>query len=404
MNYFLFALRNLKRKGIRSWLTLIGIFIGIAAVVSLMSLGDGLKIAVTSQFGIESTEIISVQAGGSSFSAPGSDVVKPLTKSDVRAINELSSVEFAVGRTIETIKLEYNDVVQITSAVSIDEEYEKELYSIMDIDAEFGRLLKPGDSKKVLLGNNFYNADTNGFDKTLTAGKEILVNGESFNVVGILNKKGSFIYDASVMIFDKDLEELAGYGENVDIISIKVHNKDFISKAKEDIEKLLRERRNVDVGSEDFVVSTPESTLSQVNQVLDAIQIFVIIIASISILIGAVGIINTMTTSVLERRREIGIMKSIGARNSQIFLQFFIESGFLGIIGGAVGIIFGTLIGYFGTLTINNFFGATTLPRINFSLIFFSLLGSFVIGSAAGIFPAMKAARQNPIHALREES
>jgi putative ABC transport system permease protein len=403
MNYFVFALRNLYRKGIRSWLTLLGICIGIAAVISLISLGSGLKIAVTSQFGVSSTEVITVQAGGSGFSAPGTDVVTPLTEDDVRAISNLGSVEFATETNIETVKFEYNDKIQIGYAYSVEEEYRKEIYEIDKDETEYGRLLKSGDSGKVVLGHNFYDGETNGYGKSITPGKQIIINGESFKVVGILKKKGSFILDGSVMMYEDELEELAGYGENVDVITVKVRDKDFIDKAKEDIEKLMRNRRDVDVGSEDFTVSTPESSLSQVNQILDAIQIFIIIIASISILIGIVGIVNTMTTSVLERRKEIGIMKSIGARNSQIFAQFFIESGFLGLIGGLVGIIFGISFGYAGTIAINNFLGVDTRPEINFFLIFFALFGSFLIGSLAGIFPAMKAAKQNPIQALMEE-
>lgn len=404
MNYFLFALKNLRKKGIRSWLTLLGICIGIAAVVSLISLGSGLKLAIISQFGVASTEIISVQAGGFGFSLPGSDVVTPLTRSDVRAINQLSSVEFAVARNIETVKIEYNDMLVITSASSIEEDYEDELYEIMDVGTQYGRLLKSGDSGKIILGNSFYDKDSNGFGKDITPGKDILVNDESFEVIGILEKKGSLTYDGIVFVYDDELEELGGYGDDVDLITVKVRDKDFIDKAKEDIEKLMRNRRDVDVGSEDFVVSTPESSLSQVNQILDAIQIFVIIIASISIIIGAVGIINTMTTSVLERRKEIGIMKSIGARNSQIFAQFFVESGFLGLVGGIFGILLGVLLGYFGTSAINSFFGVDASPEINFFLIFFSLFGSFLIGITAGVFPAMKAAKQNPVHALRGES
>ncbi len=403
MNYFLFAFKNLKRKGIRSWLTLLGICIGIAAVISLISLGNGLKIAVTSQFGVSSTEVISVQAGGYGLSIPGSGVVNPLTKDDVRAINGLTSVEFAIGRNIETLKLEYNNKLRIVPAYSIAEGYEKEIYDISDLEAEYGRLLKKGDSGKVILGYNFYDGATNDLGKTITPGKEILLNEKSFKVVGILKKKGSFLNDGSIFMYDKELEELANYGDTVDIITVKVRNKDLIDKAKEDIETLMRKRRNVKIGSEDFTVSTPASSLSQVNQILDAIQIFIIVIASISILIGSVGIINTMTTSVLERRREIGIMKSVGARNSQIFEQFFIESGFLGLIGGMFGTILGLLLGYVGTIAINNFLGANTHPEINFFLIFFALIGSFSIGAAAGIFPAMKAAKQNPVQALTEE-
>ena len=402
MNYFSFAFRNLYKKGIRSWLTLIGICIGIAAVVSLISLGSGLKLAVTSQFGVGSTEVISIQAGGYGFSYPGLGVVNPLTQDDVNAIDSLSSVEFAFGENIETVKLEYNDFMQVVSVYSVDDNYIKKNNEISEFEAEYGRLLEKGDSGKVVLGNGFYDGKTNGFEKNIVIGRDILINNESFKVIGILKNKGSLIYDNTVLVSDNDLEKIGSYGDNVDLITVKVRNKDLMNKAKEEIEKLMRDRRDVDIGSEDFTVSTPESSLQQVNQILDAIQIFVIIIASISIIIGAVGIVNTMTTSVLERRKEIGIMKSVGARNSQIFIQFFVESGFLGLVGGGAGVLLGIFLGYVGTSAINSFIGSETLPEINFYLILFSLFGSFLIGALAGIFPAMKAARENPVRALRE--
>lgn len=403
MNYFTFAFRNLRKKGIRSWLTLLGIFIGILAVVSLITLGSALKVAVSSQFGAGSTEVISVQAGGLSYGAPGSLVVNPLTKDDVEEINKLSSVEFAIGRNIVTGKLEYNDILGVGSAYSIEEGYEKEIYEITDdIEAEYGRLLKSGDSGKVVLGANFRDGNTNGFGKDILPGKTIILNDEDFEVVGILKKKGSFIYDWTVFMYDDELNDLTGNSvDTVDLIDVKVRDKDMIDKAKEDIERLLRQRRDVDVGEEDFEVTTPESTLETVNSVLGAIQAFVIIIASISIIVGCIGIVNTMTTSVLERKKEIGIMKAIGSRNSQIFLQFFVESGFLGLIGGFFGILFGVLIGYMGTVGINSWIGGSITPVINWYLIFFALLGSFLIGAVAGIVPAMHAAKQNPVEALR---
>lgn len=402
MNYFEFAFRNLRKKGIRSWLTLLGIFIGILAVVSLITLGNAMKVAVNSQFGVTNTEIISVQAGGLQYGVPGSLVTNPLTTDDVEAIDKLSSVEFAIGRNIETGKMEYNDILAVGSAYSVIEGREKEIYEITDdVEAEYGRLLKSGDYRKVVLGANFRDKDTNPFGKEIVPGKKVLINDVEFEVVGILKKKGSFIYDWTAFIYDDELKDIMDYGEDVDLIDVKVKDKEIIDRTKEDIEKLLRQRRDVDVGEEDFEVTTPEAMLEQINSVLGAIQAFVIIIASISILVGSIGIINTMTTSVLERKKEIGIMKSVGAKNSQIFLQFFIESGFLGLIGGIVGAVFGVLVGYLGTLGINNWIGSTIQPEISFVLIFFVLLGSFVIGSCAGIFPAMQAAKQNPVEALR---
>ena len=163
----------------------------------------------------------------------------------------------------------------------------------------------------------------------------------------------------------------------------------------------MRKTRDVKKGEEDFEVSTPDAALSQVNDVLTGVQIFIVMIASISIIVGAIGIINTMTTSVLERRKEIGIMKAIGARNSDIFFQFFIESGLMGLVGGIVGVIIGVLIGYMGTVGINNFVGSESEPSISLVLISLTLFGSFIIGSIAGIIPALRAARQNPVDALR---
>ena len=402
MNYFVFAFRNLRKKGIRSWLTLLGIFIGVLAVVSLITLGSALKVAITSQFGAGSTEVITVQAGGLQYGPPGSQVTKPLTVSDAEAISKLPSVEFAIGRNIVTGKLEYNNILGIGSAYSISEGYEREVYEILDdVKPEYGRLLKNGDYKKVVLGNNFYDGDTNGFGRDIVPGKKVLINDIEFEVVGILKKKGSFIYDWTVFMYDNDLKQIDNYGDNVDLISVKVRDKDLIEKVQEDIEKLMRQRRNVDAGEEDFSVTTPASSLETVNSVLGAIQAFIIIIASISILVGSIGIVNTMSTSVIERKKEIGIMKAIGSRNSQVFLQFFVESGFLGLIGGTIGALFGILVGYAGTFGINSWLGTEIQPTISLALIFFTLLGSFFIGAIAGIIPAMHAAKQNPVDALR---
>jgi len=401
MNYFRFAFRNLRKKGVRSWLTLLGIFIGILAVVSLITLGNAMKVAVTSQFGAENTEIITIQAGGLQYGPPGSFVTNPLITEDVEAINKISSVEFAVGRNIKTGKLEYNDILGIGSAISIPEGYEKEIYEVIDdIEVEYGRLLESGDSGKVLLGHNFLDGETNGFEKDIVPGRTVLINDENFAVVGILKKKGSLLVDWTVYIYEDELNDLVGNEDTVDFIEAKIKSKDLMDKAEEEIEKLMRQRRDVDVGNEDFSVTTPEATLETVNSVLGAIQAFVIIIASISIFVGSIGIVNTMTTSVLERTKEIGIMKSIGATNSQIFSQFFIESGFLGLIGGIFGVLFGILIGYAGTLAINNWLGSDIGFQFDYILILFTLMGSFLIGAVAGITPAMQAAKKNPVEAL----
>lgn len=403
-DYFSFGFKNLRRRGIRSWLTLLGIIIGIAAVVSLISLGDGLKTAVTSQFGLSSTNVIIIQAGGlNSFGPPGSGVVNPLTQGDADAIEKIGNVEIAIARIIETIKIEFNNKLIIGNVYSIEEGTKRQYdYDAQGIEILSGRLLDDGDTNKVVLGNNFLNKDKNGFGKAISAGDKITINNKSFQVAGILKKKGSFYLDQSIAMNKNSLKELTGNGEDVDAISAIVENKDYIERTKEDIIKLLRQRRDVNKGEEDFEVQTPDAILETVNNVLGGIQTFIVVIAFMSIIVGLIGIINTMTTSVVERQKEIGIMKAIGAKNSDIFLQFFIESGLFGLIGGIIGIILGVNMGFFGTILINNFLGSTSTPSIDLYLILFSLIGAFVIGSIAGVFPAMKAAKQRPVDSIRK--
>jgi len=403
-DFFSLALKNLKHRGIRSWLTLLGIFIGVAAVVSLISLGNGLQLAVASQFGVSENELITIQAGGlSGYGPPGSNVVNPLTQDDVDAIERLSRVENAVRRNINSGKVEFNDKVQFRYVGSIPDNKEDRdlIYSQLDMETISGRFIEEGDYGKVLVGYNFYAKEEEWNGKPITTGKKILVNDKSFEVVGVLDKQGSLIMDNVVIMNEQDMEPLFGFGDEADIIVAKPKSKDELQKTKEDIEKLLRFRRDVDVGEEDFEVSTPEAALATVNSILTGVQIFIVIVASISIFIGAIGIINTMTTSVLERKKEIGIMKSIGAKNEHIFIQFLVESSLLGLIGGISGAIFGSLIGALGTFGLNNWLGTELTPDINFVLIFFTLLGSLIIGGAAGIIPALRAAKQNPVEALR---
>ncbi|MBW3020598.1 ABC transporter permease [Candidatus Woesearchaeota archaeon] len=402
LDYIRIAWRNLTHRSLRSWLTLLGIFIGVAAVVSLIGLGEGLKAAVSSQFGISSTEVISVQAGGiSGLGPPGTAVSKPLVNEDVEEIRKLSTVELSFARVLEGGQLEFNNIVGFGAAMSMpDGENRKFAEEALELETVSGRLLKDGDNKRVVLGYNFMKED-NGFEKPIKVGNTVLLEGERFEVVGILEKKGSFIFDNIVAVNEEPLRDLVDNHDEVDIIAVKVKNKELMDKAKEDIEKLMRKRRDVKIGEEDFEVQTPQAALSTVNSVLSGVQIFVGMIALISVLVGALGIVNTMTTAVLERKTQIGVMKAIGARNSDIFYQFLIESGIMGLIGGIIGVTVGSIIAYVGTIGINNFLGAQISPSLNMMLIVTTLIGTFTIGCIAGLVPAMNAARQKPVDALR---
>jgi putative ABC transport system permease protein len=401
-DYLKLAVNNLTHRKLRAWLTMLGIFIGIAAVVSLIGLGDGLRIAITSQFGISTTEVLTVQAGGlSAAGPPGSGVVNQLTEEDVKAIERLSVVEKAIPRILQSGKLEFNDKVVFGFTMSIPDGEKRDFtYEVLEIEPEEGRLLKDTDSGKVVLGNNFI-TDGVGLGKEVHVGNSVLIQDEKFEVIGITEKKGSIIFDNIVHIQEDELKELFDIEERVDVIAVQIKDVQLMDKGKEDIEKLLRKRRDVKEGEEDFSVQTPASVLQQLSDVLVGVSIFIAIIASISIIVGAIGITNTMFTSVTERKKQIGIMKSIGAKNRDIFLLFLFESGMLGMFGAFVGTLVGTLISFFGTLGINSWVNASASPQINLVLIFSALFGGFLIGSVSGVIPALRAAKLTPVNAMR---
>ena len=402
-DYAVFSLKNLRSRGLRSWLTMIGIFIGIAAVVSLIGLGEGLRLAITSQFGFLGPDVLAVQASGIAFAGPpGQAVANPLSDELAAKIEKINGVEAAFNRYIESITLEFNDKQSIGIAGSSPKGENRKIFETMlNLKADEGRLLKDGDAKKVVLGNDFKKKDT--FGKGIKVGDRVLVNGITFEAVGILEKKGSFIFDRIVMINEEPMIDVLGIDKKeVSAVAIKVKDQNNIAQVKEDIEKLIRKERDVEKGEEDFQVQSPQQILEALNSTLFAVQLFVYIIAAISLAVGGIGIMNTMYTSVLERTKEIGIMKSIGARNSAIFTMFFIESGLLGTVGGVIGILLGMGFAYGISFLGRLFLGSSLIQAsINPLLIAGALVFSFVLGTLFGVLPAYQASKLNPVDSLR---
>jgi len=401
-DYFIISIKNLRNRKLRSWLTMIGIIIGIIAVVSLISLGQGLKVVISSQFGDIGTDKLALQASGG-FGPPGTDVVKPLTKDHLEKVKKVNGVKIAAGRLLRNGKLEHDDHVGFGMAATMSEgDGRKLIESALNLEAKQGRLLRDGDSKKVLLGNNF-GEENAGFGKQIIVGSKVLIQEKQFQVVGILKKVGSFITDNLVLVEEDDLREILDIDdEDYDIIVMQVNQNADIKVVQENVEKLMRKERDVKKGEEDFTVQTPQAILGQVNSTLFAVQLFVYIIASISIIVGGIGIMNTMFTSVLERTKQIGIMKSIGARNSTIFSLFFIESGLIGGVGGIIGAIFGVIIAmsfaFVGRLLLGS---ELIMAEVSIWLVLGSIFGSFILGSIFGVIPAINASKLHPVDALR---
>ncbi|MBD3314079.1 FtsX-like permease family protein [Candidatus Woesearchaeota archaeon] len=397
------AFENLRKRGLRSWLTMIGIFIGIAAVVSLIGLGEGLRTAINAQFGFLGPDVLSVQASGVTYGPPGQGAVNPLSDEIVDEIRKVGGVEVAFNRYIATVKMEYNDVQIVTSAISVPEgDNRKVLERMMNVKSEEGRLLKDGDTRKIVLGNSFAEAD-NQFDRSVRVGDSILLNDIGYDVVGVMESKGSFLFDNAVLVNEPELlNSLRDDDGTTDIIAIKAKNINDIPAIKKDVEKLLRKERDVDEGEEDFIVESPQQTLESLNSTLFAVQLFVYIIATISLLVGGIGIMNTMYTAVVERTKEIGIMKSIGARNSTIFTIFLIESGFLGTVGGIIGITLGVSFAY-GLAFIGKIALGSELiqAHVGLWLILGSLVFAFVLGTFFGVMPAYQASKLQPVESIR---
>ncbi len=407
--YFNLAFVNISHRKLRSWLTMIGIFIGIAAVIALMGLGSGLRVAILSQFNFLGSDILSVQASGITAGPPGSGVVDPLSDELVDKIEKIDGVEGAYNRWIESTTIKFNSIQTIGYVASIPMGDKKRIFEVMfNVEMMQGRMLKDSDKYRVVVGGNFAEEDVAGqgnvFKKPVSVGDNILLNDKKFEVVGIFEKKGNFILDGAVYMNEDILLDVFGDDGTTDIIAVKVRDEKEIDKVKEDVEKLLRKERNVDEGEENFQVSSPQNILNTLNDTLSAINIFVAVIAGISLLVGGIGIMNTMYTSVLERTKEVGIMKAIGAKNSTIFALFFIESGFLGMTGGIIGVLIGLVLAYGGAFLGRLILGVNLIQaNVSIFLIIGALIFSFILGTVFGILPAMRAASLQPVESLRSK-
>ena len=407
-DYFKVGISNLFHRKTRSWLTMIGIFIGIAAVVGLISLGQGMKEAIGNVFlNIGSDKLAVMAKSGLQFSGPpGSSTASNLTTHDEDVIRRVNGVDEVGARLIKPAKLEFNNEVKFYFAASMpdDEEGRKLITEFNRYETEEGRLLKKGDRLKAFIGNSVANKGVFR-KKKIELGNKININGIDFEVVGILKKTGNPQQDRVVIVPEDALREVLKIDrKKVDVIAVKVQKGVDINKVADDIEKAMRRDRNLDISKEDFEIQTPQQILSTLNNILTIVEIVLIGIAAISLLVGGIGIANTMYTAVIERTKEIGVMKSVGAQNRDILLIFVIESGLLGLVGGAIGIAIGIGLSKLVEYLAFQFLG-TSLIKAFFPwyLIAGSLLFSFLVGTISGFFPARQAANLKPVDALRYE-
>lgn len=399
-DYFKLAFRNMKKKRMKSFLTLVGILISIATIFVLISLSLGLEIAIQEQFEKLGTDKLYVMPAGQ-FGPPGSSATAAeLTESDVNAIETISGIKEVTSYIAGNSKIEFKKTLKFVMILGI--EPDKMEVAFGSYEVQDGRLLKSTAGKEVMLGHDYKYSDFLG--QPVEVGNTILINDVEFKVVGIVEKIGNSQDDRQVYIPKEAFREVFDIPERVDFIVAQVDNTDAIDEIADKVEKKLIKTRDLKKDNPDFSLLTPEELLSSFKTVLNIVTFFLIGIAAISLVVGGINIANAMFTSVLERTREIGVMKAVGAKNSDILYIFVIESGLLGLVGGILGVLLGMGIGKIIEYVAINQIG-TNLLTVVFPtyLILGSLAFAFLAGAVSGLWPAWRATKIKPVEALRYE-
>ncbi len=393
------AVRNIRYRKKRSWLTIIGTLVGILAIVSLVSIGQGLQNSVQSQFQELGGDKVFISPGGNSISSRFTSSTAKLTEDDITAVRNTRGVEQASGVISSTQQVGYANQKTFLSIIGLPTGPGGELIrETQGLELEKGRFLRDTDRYSLVITEN---AAENAFEEEIVLRSKLDINGTEYRVVGLIEATGNgggSIYmqmDAARKLMDKENE--------YDQIITRISGGFTPGEVEENVRDRLRNARNVEKGEEDFTTRTAADIIESFTSQLALIRGFLVGLGAISLLVGGVGIMNTMYTSVTERTQEIGVMKAVGATNWQILRIFLIESGIIGLIGGLLGTALGLGISYAASGIISQQVGLPMQPGTSPELIIGSLAFAFTVGTVSGFFPARKAAKMNPVEALRYE-
>ncbi|MDD5472820.1 MAG: ABC transporter permease [Candidatus Methanoperedens sp.] len=409
---FRLSLSHVKKSKMRSWLTIIGIVIGVAAVVAIISIGEGMQESVQARLGSLGADLITVTPGFSRASGGGFDGGRSagsasinLTDKDVNVVKQVPGVLYVNGMVSGR-----SDMILGTekTSVSISGVDTAVWRSMVTTQLEAGRYLQPGDSNAVVIG---YSLAHETFMQPITLNRPVTIGGKSFKVVGIFVQSGGGFGGGT----DNAVYMPADYARDVittnvsrntfTSIMVKVADPTLADKIASDIVIKLMPARHVNPRTRDFTVTAFATIQQQITSVVQTISLFLAAIAAVSLLVGAVGIANTMFMSVMERTRQIGLLKALGATDNEVMKLFLMESGLFGFVGGVLGIISGILISVIisavGLRAIGP--GGTMNAVITPGLLVFALAFSVFVGIISGVVPARTAAKMNPVDALRFE-
>jgi len=389
-----FAGRNIIQKKTQSFLTIVGVVIGILAIVSLISLGYGVQNYITSEITTIGANVISVLPS-QNFGGPS--VGKNFNDKDVDAVLGVRGVDEVVAAWFGGHMLEYQNEEYYGNILVITPSKFTKVYSkTWGYEPYKGRWIEDSDKYSCMIG---YALAKKSFDHEIDVGDKITIDDKKYKVIGILEETGNPRTENSV-IMSKDVgEELFEIKNEYNMMIVAVKSGEDVISISKKIEEELEDSR----GDENFSVLTAEQLAESINSIFSVLTIFLVGVAGISLLVGAVGISNTMHMSILERRKDICILKALGAENTTILSIFVVEAGFLGLFGGIIGTMFGILIAkaveYIAAISGYGLIKAW----ISWELILGVLIFSFVVGILSGYFPARSGAKLNPVDTLRGE-
>lgn len=400
------AIRNLLAHKKQSFLTMLGVIIGVMSVISIMSIGEGAQSLILNQIKKMGTNLVGVVAGKSEEenSPPAiarGIIITSLKTKDAEMIRSIPHVQYVtpiVFGTANTVSQSHEDSVSFNGVGH-------EMAITQDFDIKKGRFISLKDEKSnakvVVLGQQIVKKF---FPHVNPLGQQIKIKHEHFRVIGIFKEKGATLFldnDNIIYMPVTTAQKLLLGIDYLHVIRLKVDETKNIAAVTNNIEKIVRRSHNIqDPKKDDFSVRTLASALDILESVTDALKLFLSAIAGISLIVGGIGIMNMMLITVTQRTREIGLRKAVGAKPKAIIIQFLIESSTITLLGGICGIIIGISFSTFIALLIQALGYDWTLIITPLS-ISVSLSISLIIGIVFGLYPAIKASRLHPIEALR---